>query len=220
MKTKTKAYLKIVAVAAISSTLIFSGCESTADGRTTQAQGAGIGALGGALLGGIIGYSVGGSDSALAGAAIGGAVGGLSGFAYGTHVAGKKSQYANTERYLDACIAAAIEKNNRAIAYNRSLSARIAQLEARAQVAIANNDAAQKAEIQAAIANLKDQTKSQIQEINKEIIIQRQVLQTEAKTNSSRLGSIRQQISNLESTKAESERELSRLASLDNRLDA
>lgn len=215
-----KTHIKVAAVAAISTSLLFTGCETTADGRLTQAQGTGIGAGAGALLGGLIGYATGGERGALAGAAIGGLLGGASGFAYGTHVAGKKRQYANTERYLDACIAAAIQKNNRAIAYNQSLSARIAELEARADVAIANNDEAEIAEIKAAIVNLQNQTKSQIQEINKEISIQQQVLKTEAGTRSSKLGSLRAQVGALQNTKAVSERELSRLASLDNRLDA
>jgi polyhydroxyalkanoate synthesis regulator phasin len=119
---------------------------------------------------------------------------------------------------LDACIAAAQERNADAIAYNRSLSNRIAEIEQKAAVAIANNDSSEIRSLRAEVAKLKSETKTQIQGIDKEISIQNKVIQTESGTSG--VSSLRSQVSSLENTKARSERELSRLASLDNRLDA
>ncbi len=198
--------------------IFFSGCATTADGRLAQGQGAAIGAGVGALLGAGLGYAIGGQRGAVAGAAIGGLAGSGVGFAYGSHVAGKKQQYASVESYLDACIAAAQERNEEAIAYNRSLRQKIAQLESRASSALASGDKAAIRTIRNEIESLQGETKGQIKAIDKEITIQQKVIQTEQSTSS--VGGLRSQVSQLQATRASSERELSRLASLDNRLDA
>lgn len=215
-----KAVFKALIVVGMTAPFLFAGCASTADGRLAQAQGAGLGAGGGALLGALIGYAAGKEDGALAGAAIGGLLGGASGYAYGSHVAARKKQYADYEQYLDACIASAMQKNREAVAYNRRLAAEIAKLEARAKVAIAKNDENAKSDLRNAIANLQYQTRIQIQAINEEINLQNQALLTQAGSSSIQLETLKSEISSLESARAQSEQEFSRLISLQNRLSS
>jgi hypothetical protein len=114
------------------------GCASTPDGRKTQAQGTAIGAVLGAAVGGAIGYAAGGRSGLARGAAIGGGAGAVAGFAYGTHVAKRKSEYASREAWLDACIASAHRVNSNAYAYSRTLEGRIARLESRTRAARAS----------------------------------------------------------------------------------
>jgi len=120
------------------------GCASTQDGRTTQAQGTGLGALAGGLLGAGIAAIGGGDSSDIArGAAIGAAAGGVAGFAWGTEIAKRKAKYASREAWMRAEIADAQATNQRIIAYNNELEARVARLESRAKIARANNDKAE-----------------------------------------------------------------------------
>jgi outer membrane protein OmpA-like peptidoglycan-associated protein len=75
-----KKYLKLSIVFAFSICTLFTSCSSVKNANNTQ-KGAGIGALGGALLGGIIGNNtgLGTAGGALIGAAIGGGTGALIG---------------------------------------------------------------------------------------------------------------------------------------------
>jgi hypothetical protein len=75
--------------------LLLCACATTPDGQKTQAQGTGIGAV----LGAIVGVAV---THDARGALIGGSVGGAGGYAYGTHVADKKAEYARREDILRA----------------------------------------------------------------------------------------------------------------------
>lgn len=133
MKTPHTRTVQCFALVAAASVFV-SSCAPTSDGRVTQSQGAGLGAMGGALLG--VGFgALTGMDSSQIGraAAIGGAVGALGGLAYGTSVAKKKAQYAQQEDYLTFAIAEAEKRNSEAIAYNKSLATEVASLEKQVQ---------------------------------------------------------------------------------------
>ena len=102
--------------------LLVSGCAGMNDQQTTVAQGAGVGALLGALAGQAIG---GDTRSTL----IGAAAGGLIGAAVGNSIAERKAQYANEEDFLNAEIARNQEFIREADAENRQLYADIARLD-------------------------------------------------------------------------------------------
>ena len=131
-------YTKIVALGL--AVTFFTGCASTEDGRLAQAQGTGLGALGGAALGALIGVATDGGDGAARGAIIGAGAGAIGGYALGTNVAYKKERYAKTEDWLDASIARATAQNRAAYAYNNSLKTQLASLESQVRAAkLANN---------------------------------------------------------------------------------
>ena len=121
MNTST---IKLTSLALVAS-FSFSSCATTKDGRVTQAQGTGLGAL----LGGGLGYALGGSRGALIGAALGAA----GGFAFGTQVASKKAQYAKQEDFLDYAVAQAEKSNADAVAANQKLASEVQQLEQRSR---------------------------------------------------------------------------------------
>ncbi|MEA3547236.1 MAG: glycine zipper domain-containing protein [Thermodesulfobacteriota bacterium] len=113
-------------------TLILSGltsCATTSDRTRTKSEGTAAGAAAGAFLGGIIGAISGDKHDALAGAAIGAVVGGAAGYAYGTHVANEKQNYASREDWLNACIASAEKVNQETRIYNAQLAQDISVLE-------------------------------------------------------------------------------------------
>lgn len=122
---KTTTWALCIALPAVS--ILTTGCANTADGRRTQAEGTGIGAL----AGGALGYMVGGGR----GAAIGALVGGGIGMAYGTSVANRKAKYARAEQWLEQETLIARQANAKAYAYNKSLRNRIASLEQRVKAA-------------------------------------------------------------------------------------
>ena len=106
------------------------GCAETDRGKTQQ-EGTAAGAAGGAVLGAVLGAIIGGdAEGALVGAAIGATVGGVAGYAYGTHVADKKAEYAAKEDWLNACIASLEETNAQTKAYNAQLEQDIVDLKA------------------------------------------------------------------------------------------
>ncbi len=121
---------RLLVVALVGSLLMAGmfGCAQTDRGQTQQ-EGAAAGAAGGAVLGAVLGVIIGGdAEGALVGAAIGAAAGGLAGYAYGTHVADKKAEYAAKEDWLNACIASLEETNAQTKAYNAELSQDIVDL--------------------------------------------------------------------------------------------
>ena len=99
-----------------------SGCAGMNDQQTTVAQGAGFGALVGAVAGQAIG---GNTRSTL----IGAAAGGLIGAAVGSSVAERKAQYAREEDFLIAEIQRNEEFIREADAENRQLYAEIDRLD-------------------------------------------------------------------------------------------
>lgn len=191
--------------------LLFTSCAGTQDGRTTQAQGAGIGALVGAGLGAVIGNQLGSAEQ---GALIGAAIGGAGGFAYGSHVANQKAKYKSTEEWLDACIASAEKKRSDAVAYNNKLDQRIAQLKREVNTAKASNDKNKLKDLKRQIAAEQSAANKQVQTMNKEIELQNGAVKSAG--SSSRTSSLRSKISTLGSANASTQKKSQSLAALSN----
>jgi outer membrane protein with glycine zipper len=195
---------------------LLAGCAETEEGRTTQAQGTGIGALLGAAVGAGIGAATGGSQGAATGAVAGALIGGSAGFAYGTHVANQKAKYARAEDWLNACIVSARGYRRHAVAVNQKLSTRIAALEKRSQTARASHDKAAVTQIRSEIATLKQQARAESKTLDNEVAAQHNALQDGSARSSSRYGELKQSVNELESTKAQLGENQSRLAALEN----
>jgi hypothetical protein len=127
------------------------GCANTLDGRKTQAQGTGIGAI----AGGALGYALGGSRGAAMGALIGGGLG----MAYGTSVANRKAKYARAEQWLDQEILIARQANSKAYAYNRSLKTRLASIEQKVSTAKAVRDKAALHSLKSEISRIHEESR-------------------------------------------------------------
>lgn len=135
--------------------LAISGCAETADGRKTQGQGT----VGGALLGAGLGFLT--SGGSWQGAAAGAVTGGTAGFVYGSQVAARKARYASAEAWLNEEIALANQSNSRAIAYNQSLSRRLAGIEGRVNAAKAANDQRSLHKLKSEVASIQVEAKKQ-----------------------------------------------------------
>jgi uncharacterized membrane protein len=207
------------AIAGVTVSLFLAGCASTPDARTTQAQGAGIGAVLGGLAGAAIGAASGGGRGALTGAAIGAAAGGVGGFVYGTHVANKKAAYARTEDWLDASIAEAKQANRSAYAYNQNLQQRVAALESRARAARASHDKAAITQIRSEVAALQDQSSQQSKALEEEIAAQRRVAGDADARGAGNYGALRAEVDGLQQNQSQLNRTRGRLATLGNQLD-
>lgn len=105
---------------------LLSGCAGMNDQQTTVAQGAGFGAL----LGAVAGQAIGGNTRSTL---IGAAAGGLIGAAVGSSIAERKAQYANEEDFLNAEIARNQEFIREADEENRQLYAEIGRLDRESQ---------------------------------------------------------------------------------------
>ncbi|MFV1995511.1 MAG: glycine zipper domain-containing protein [Verrucomicrobiales bacterium] len=198
----------------LAASLLLSGCETMSDGDVTRAQGAGLGAVLGGAAGGLI-------TGDWQGALIGAGVGAMAGGAYGNHVAAKKAQYANTEAYLNACISSAQHVNNDAYAYNNSLNNQIASLEAEVHAAIAANDKARLRAKKSEITKLQQGVKAQMDIVNREKQIQRDVYKNEkaAGAPAATLSSLSSEIGTLETRNSSLQSNYNRLASLNNQID-
>jgi hypothetical protein len=205
-----------VSISAVVILAMFAGCAETQEGRTTQAQGAGIGALLGAALGAGIGAATGGGEGAARGAVAGALIGGSAGFVYGTHVANQKAKYAKAEDWLNACIASARGYRRHAYAVNQKLSTRIASLEKRSKAARASHDKAAVTQIRTEIAGLKQQARAETKTLDSEVAAQHSALQDSSARSSSKYGELKQSVNELESTKAQLGENYSRLAALEN----
>lgn len=186
-------------------------CAETSDGRLAQGQGAGIGALGGALLGGAIG----GRDGALLGAGIGA----LGGYAYGSHIANKKAQYKSTEEWLDACISQAESKRRAAVAYNRKLNNRLASLEREVRVAKAAGNKSQLSSLKREISSERTAAQKESAGFTKEAELQRSAIKQAGPGNSSRLSSLRSSTSGIETQVSGINRNVERYAALESQID-
>jgi gas vesicle protein len=205
-----------VFVSAMVTLAMLTSCAETQEGRTTQAQGAGLGALLGAALGAGIGAATGGGEGAARGAIAGALIGGSAGFVYGTHVANQKAKYARAEDWLNACIASARGYRRHAYAVNQKLSSRIASLEKRSKTARASRDKAAVTQIRNEIATLRQQARAETKTLDTEVAAQQNALNDSAARNSSRYGELKQSVSELKSTKAQLGENYSRLAALEN----
>lgn len=186
-------------------------CASTPDGRKTQGQGAAIGAGAGALVGGLLG----GKEGALWGAGIGAA----GGFAYGTHIANKKAQYKSTEAWLDACIVQAESKRKEAVAYNNKLDRRLGQLQREVRAAAAARDKAKLASLKREIATERKATQEQAAAFGKEAEMQRSAIKQAGGEGSSRLSSLRQSTSGIETQVSIMNKGVKRYAALESQTD-
>ena len=107
-----------------------SSCTNIKDDETrTKTEGTLTGAGVGAVLGAIIGAVLDGGRGAARGAAIGAGVGGVAGYAYGSHVANQKAQYASREEWLDACLVQAEKARQATEAHNARLREDIVRLD-------------------------------------------------------------------------------------------
>ena len=195
---------------------MLSACADTDDGRTTQAQGTGAGALLGAAVGAALGYAVGGGSGAARGAAAGAVFGAAQGFAYGSHVAAKKAAYRNTEDYLDACISSARKYRQHVYAYNQTLRGQIASLEQRSRAAVASRDRAKLGQIRGEIATLKKKSQSEYRIADEEVSAQRGALSDGGVKSSPKSSQLSSEVDGLQQNKAQLGQNISRLASLDN----
>ena len=195
---------------------MLAGCAETQEGRTTQAQGTGIGALLGAALGAGIGAAAGGGRGAATGAVAGALIGGTAGFAYGTHVANQKAKYARAEDWLNACIASARGYRRHAYAVNQKISSRMAALEKRSKAAVASRDKAAVTQIHNEIASLQQQAKAEAKNVDNEVAAQQNALQDSSARNSSKYGELKESVGSLKETRAELGQTTSRLAALEN----
>ena len=200
-------------------TLTLPQCATTEDGRLTQAQGTGLGALGGALIGGAIGAATGNSDAALKGAAIGAGIGGVGGFAYGTHIANKKAQYKSTEEWLDACITQAESKRRDAIAYNNRLNNQLARLQREVRTAKAAGDKNKLSSLNREIRKEKADAQKQAAIFSKEAELQNGAIKQAGDSGGSRLSSLRTSTKGIESQVSTMNSNIQRFASLQSQTD-
>lgn len=188
-----------------------SQCASTQDGRLAQGQGAGLGALGGAGLG----YLIGGAQ----GAKIGALAGGTIGFAYGSHIANKKAQYKSTEEWLDACITQAESKRREAVAYNQKLNTRLASLQKEVRMAKAAGDKSKLASLKREIVSERTAAQKQSSAFSKEAEMQRSAIKQANGEGSSRLRSLRNSTSGIETQVSTMNSNVQRYAALESQTD-
>ena len=194
----------------------FAGCT---DSQTTKAQGAGLGAVIGAVGGAALGYAIDGGDGAAAGALIGAGAGAIGGFAYGSHVANKKARYASQEDYLDACIAAAGNMNQQVASYNQSLANDIAKLKQQnAALASSGAQKSQKLAYKKTVAAKHQEANKNLARVTDEIRIQSTVLQNESKASQAKISQLNSQIANLKQQKASLQTMSNQLASIESRI--
>jgi Glycine zipper len=203
-------------VSAFVALVILASCAETQEGRTTQAQGAGLGALLGAAVGAGLGAATGGGRGAAIGAATGAVVGGTAGFVYGTHVANQKAKYAKAEDWLNACIASAHGYRRHAVAVNQKLSSRLATLDKRSKAAVASHDKAAVTQIRTEIASLKREANSETKTVDTELAAQQNALRDSSARSSGKYGELKDSVGSLKETRAELGQTVSRLAALEN----
>lgn len=200
---------------------LLAGCAT--DRGQTQAEGTGIGALGGAALGALTGYAIGGSKGAMYGAIAGGAVGAGTGYAVGTHIANQKAKFAREEDYLDAVIVSAHQMNEQTRQYNVALHSEVDNLDRQTASLIKqyNQKTVQKAALQKeeqVLGTRITQAQGQLQKVSNELEIQKRVLAQEQEQSQEHLKKLQAQIVELERNKTELERHINRLASIKTRV--
>jgi hypothetical protein len=205
-----------VFVSALVTLAMLASCAETREGRTTQAQGTGLGALLGAAVGAGLGAAAGGGRGAAIGAAAGAVAGGTAGFVYGTHVANQKAKYARAEDWLNACIASARGYRRHAYAVNQKISSRLAALEKRSKAAVASRDKAAVTQIRTEIAGLKREANAESKNVDGEVAAQQNALQDSSARSSGKYGELKDSVGSLKETRAELGQTVSRLAALEN----
>lgn len=134
--------------------------------QETVATGAGVGAV----IGGVLGYIVGGRSGAAIGAAIGAGAGAL----VGNEVDNEQKKYATQEQWLDAQIAQTNNLNQRALAHNKSMEKKLAEMrfEEKRMRALARQNklqASQLAKEKAKLNTEQENTKALLAQVTKEV---------------------------------------------------
>ena len=162
--------------------LLFS-CTNIKDDETrTKTEGTLTGAGVGAVMGAVIGALLDGERGAVRGAAIGAGVGGVAGYAYGSHVASQKAQYASREEWLDACLVQAEKSRQTTTAYNARLREELVRLdkETRALESAYKQGQVKRASLRAEEQRIRQritETENLIQRTETEISLQNSVVQ-------------------------------------------
>lgn len=204
-------------LAAIS--LSCSNCANTQDGRLTQAQGTGLGALAGGALGAGIGALTGDSRNVARGAIIGAAIGTAAGFGYGTHVANQKAKYASVEAWLDACIADARAKRSAATAYNQRLGRELTRLQREVASARAAGDKSRLKSLKSEIQRERKAAEKETDGFRKESELQRGAIQQAGGKGGSRLSSLRSTASGIDTQVSIMNKNTQRMAALESQTD-
>jgi len=195
----------------ITAAALLSSCANIEDdGTRTRTEGALAGSIIGGLAGAVIGHQ---SGRGFEGALIGATAGGLTGLAVGDHVARKKARYASEEEWLDACISRAEQVNADAVAYNRSLSTRIRNLESQLAAAKSSGNESELRRVKKAVVVLQEETSKEIDVLDTEIKEQNTVV---TETGNSGLSS---RVSTMRSTRSSLNNNQVRLADLGNQID-
>lgn len=134
--------------------------------QKTVATGAGVGAV----VGGVIGYLVGGRTGAAWGAALGAGAGAL----VGNEVDNEQKKYASQEQWLDAQIAQTNNLNRRALAHNKAMAKKLAEMrfEEKRMRALAKQNklqASQLAREKAKLNSEQESTKALLAQVTKEV---------------------------------------------------
>ena len=134
--------------------------------QETVATGAGVGAV----IGGVLGYLVGGADGAALGAALGAGAGAM----VGNEVDSEQKKYANQEQWLNSQIAQTNNLNQRALAHNRVMAKKLAEMrhEGKRLQALAKQNKLQANQLAREKAKLKaeeESTKALLAQVKQEI---------------------------------------------------
>ncbi len=196
--------------------LALSGCAAkhSSDGAQTTAEGAGFGAVIGAVLGGAVAIATGDAKWV----AIGAGAGAVVGTGVGLYVAKKKEEYATREAWLDDSIDKALAANKASAEYNAKLKADLEQLDAQSkQLAAAYKSQTAKAsdmkKMQQAIAEQQKSANSYIAEMEQVVAAQKAVVadaRTEKREREAAI--IEQEIIKLELQIAQTKEEVNKLA--------
>jgi hypothetical protein len=108
---------------------LLAGCAGLSDSQRTTTESTLIGTGAGAAVGAGVGALVGGGRGAAIGAGVGGVVGAGTGYAWGSHVASKRAEFARQEDYVNAMLASARETQEQTRQYNATLTGDIQRLD-------------------------------------------------------------------------------------------
>lgn len=132
-------------LAVVSTSLVIgSGCSNMTDSEQTEAQGAGIGAL----LGAVIGKKMCSDSNDILCMAIGGAVGAVAGGAYGREIAKQKEKYVKLEDFYGNTIHEVTNDNIQLVRQNKNLRQNIFRIKKSIQIAKASSLSASKKKAQ------------------------------------------------------------------------
>jgi chromosome segregation ATPase len=163
---------------------LLAGCAGLSDTQRTTTESTLLGTGAGAAVGAGVGALVGGGRGAAIGTGVGGVVGAGAGYAWGSHVASKRAEYARQEEYVEALLASARETQEQTRQYSASLTGDIQRLDRETTRLVQQykqrrlaKSALQRSQ-QATAAKLAE-AEQQLQHVETEIDIQHRALQHE-----------------------------------------